>query len=256
MWERESARTDAIDPNSLNQRNAAAAAELYTELEPNNMRLVRIHAGQIKCSLLVGPESGAPNYESLSYEWGSTDQPETILFDGREYLITKNLFRILTTIRDWDSDSDDHILWIDALVIDQSDLKERATEVTKMLPMYSRAESTLAWIGDLDPTPPVRISSCSGFDIGLPSYPKPSTTETMSEEDKEKYEQITLLVQTILSTEYFRRAWVAQELMYSDDVIMNFDTVYLNMKDFLRLADFDDLYCEAYAARTSVVDDR
>jgi len=253
-WDRESARTD-VDPKSLNQRNAAAAAELYSALEPNEMRLIRIHAGtgRIRCSLMVVQENEVPKYGALSYVWGSEHDPKTILLDGREYLVTKNLFRILTKIRDWDPD--DHIFWIDALAINQSDLKDRATEVTKMLRRYSRAESTVAWIGDLGSVPLVRISSCDGLDIGPPALPKRST-ETMSEEEKEKYEKKAWLVQTILSAEYFTRAWVVQELMYSDEVILHFDTFALDMKDFLCLAEFNDMHCEAYAARTSVVGDR
>ena len=263
MWDRDSAETDDngasqrdVDPNSLNQRNAAAAAELYSALAPNDMRLIRIHAGtgRINCSVMVGPENGAPSYGALSYVWGPQHDPETILLNSREYLVTQNLFQILTKIRDWDPN--DHIFWIDALVINQSDLKERAIEVTtKMRHRYSRAESTVAWIGDLDSVPLSRISSCGGLDIGLPALPKRST-DTLNEAEKEKYEKKTWLVQIILSAEYFKRAWVVQELMYSDEVIMHFDTFALNMNDFLRLAEFNDFYCEAYIDRTSVVGDR
>ena len=41
----------------------------------------------------------------------------------------------------------DRILWINALVINQSDLAERATEVAKLSAIFSKAIKTLVWLG-------------------------------------------------------------------------------------------------------------
>ena len=57
-----------LDSNSLNQQNASAAKRIYSLLQPDEMRLLKLYRGivMIKCPALVTHEGAAPKYEALS----------------------------------------------------------------------------------------------------------------------------------------------------------------------------------------------
>jgi hypothetical protein len=68
------------DPNSLNKRNTEAASKIYLPLKEKEIRLLKIHPGpnesSMHCSLEIVAEDHLPNYEPLSYVWGSQEAPK------------------------------------------------------------------------------------------------------------------------------------------------------------------------------------
>ena len=60
--------TTFLDSNVLDQRNAYAAARIYSPLKPGELRLLKLHHGngQLRCSLLVTSDDPSPEYEALS----------------------------------------------------------------------------------------------------------------------------------------------------------------------------------------------
>ncbi|EFQ30542.1 hypothetical protein CGRA01v4_12534 [Colletotrichum graminicola] len=115
------------------------------DLDRPGFRPVRLEAGSshdpIRCHLsqayLDDKETIIP-YEALSYCWGSSTSPRhTILVDGRFLFITENLFDALKNLR---QEAEERILWVDALCIDQSNVRERGHQVTWMGKVYEHAE--------------------------------------------------------------------------------------------------------------------
>ena len=123
----------------------------------------RIHIEKVELS----PEH-TPQYEALSYVWGSVEDPANVIvtFDAdktpasefrtlnlsepssssryKSLSITRNLAEALPYLRDT---TKPRTLWIDAICIDQQNLSERGEQVSKMGDIYSLANRVLVWLG-------------------------------------------------------------------------------------------------------------
>jgi hypothetical protein len=116
--------------------------------EPTSIRLLDVERGSgddpISARLTHAKLNGRP-YEALSYEWGvKGENNPSIFLDGVEIHIRQNLWSALWNIREVDRDL---VLWIDALCINQSDIKERSHQVQMMGKIFSYATRVLAWLG-------------------------------------------------------------------------------------------------------------
>ena len=85
-----------------------------------------------------------PDFEAISYVWGSSQKTHTIICDGQQLAITKNLHTVLLQAR---LPSQERTLWADAICIDQGDLKEKNHQVTMMSRIYGRARRVLICLG-------------------------------------------------------------------------------------------------------------
>ncbi|KAK4955515.1 hypothetical protein LTR10_006454 [Elasticomyces elasticus] len=105
----------------------------------------------IKCRLRtvsIADSNNLPYYAGLSYTWGAPLPSKTISVSvgGKDYLVEigLNLFRALQGLRShWKKDT----IWVDALGINQADNDERASQVSFMGEVYSRASTVYIWLG-------------------------------------------------------------------------------------------------------------
>lgn len=88
----------------------------------------------------------AGSYEALSYVWGDTSKKTPIQVNDKTLEIGINLRGALHALRYEDKS---RTLWIDAICIDQQNIKERNEQVAAMPQIYSRAMKTVIWLGDL-----------------------------------------------------------------------------------------------------------
>jgi hypothetical protein len=85
------------------------------------------------------------DYHCLSYVWGGPDRVWPVLVNGVEVLVTKSLGEALQRL---ESNNDIHLLWTDALCINQSeDSDEKSHQVAMMGDIYQRAQAVYAWLG-------------------------------------------------------------------------------------------------------------
>ncbi len=126
--------------------------ELYSNLpEDQSIRLLTIlpdeAAADIRCTLEVVDLNRTPHYEALSYVWG-THKPSTRVFCN-DFVITvgPNLASALRRLRIVD---EARIVWIDAICINQRNLKERSDQVIFMQDIFHKASRVLMWLGDDD----------------------------------------------------------------------------------------------------------
>ncbi|KAF4631289.1 hypothetical protein G7Y89_g6842 [Cudoniella acicularis] len=84
-----------------------------------------------------------PKYSALSYTWGSSEPQEYILIDGRPFLVGDNLFHALLSLR---HKTEERVFWIDAICINQDDVKERNAQLALMPWIYTRAKTVLVWL--------------------------------------------------------------------------------------------------------------
>ncbi|KAL7627071.1 hypothetical protein AAE478_003847 [Parahypoxylon ruwenzoriense] len=99
------------------------------------------------------PVAGAlPEYEALSYTWGTMDNPQIVRLQADEHSsvdhsileIQQNLATALRHLRYPDKS---RVLWIDAICINQKDIPERNVQVTRMKDIYRLAGRVVAWLG-------------------------------------------------------------------------------------------------------------
>lgn len=124
------------------------SVSLYKPLETDDeIRLLYLQPRDgndtVECSIEHVKLSHKPEYEALSYSWGP-EIMETIQFEGGDWEVRENLLEALRHLR-WENRT--RTLWVDALCINQSDLKERLQQVALMGEIYTQALGVIAWIG-------------------------------------------------------------------------------------------------------------
>lgn len=129
---------DFTEPVPLEILNKEAAAKIYARLPKHHISLIILYSGEpddpIKCSLRYHKLDAAPEYEALSYVWGSHEDPKLIELKRNSCWITRNLDEALHRLR---SLTENRVLWIDALAINQTDIDERNHQVRIMGDIYS-----------------------------------------------------------------------------------------------------------------------
>lgn len=101
--------------------------------------------GLIRCELATFDLVTAPEFQALSYEWGSARQRQPIWIDNGRMRIRRNLWLFLDMFRIHDRNNIP--LWIDQICIDQSNDSERGHQVKLMGSIYSKAVRTIVWLG-------------------------------------------------------------------------------------------------------------
>ncbi|KAK2613248.1 hypothetical protein N8I77_000172 [Diaporthe amygdali] len=99
------------------------------------------------CELASTALDAAPSYRAISYVWGDHGKLESITCSGFRRKVTANLFEGLRRMRGTD---DVEIAWADAICINQTDQKERSSQVNQMGEIYDRAAEVVVWLGDDD----------------------------------------------------------------------------------------------------------
>lgn len=84
-----------------------------------------------------------PPFVALSYVWGDLEDTLPLDISGCTFQVTRNLDEIIHHLS---ASKFDQLLWIDALCINQRDLRERTSQVALMGDIYSRAKYVLAFL--------------------------------------------------------------------------------------------------------------
>jgi hypothetical protein len=86
-----------------------------------------------------------PEYQCLSYTWGAPDDGHVICLNGRSFRIRRNLWDFLSQAAQTLSMQ---AFWFDAICIDQSSVREKNIQVTRMGQIYRRAQTVMVWFGN------------------------------------------------------------------------------------------------------------
>lgn len=143
---------------------------MYAPLNPQNkeIRLLLLHAGSdndpIRCSSSVVSLRHDPNFEALSYVWGTKDPTGNtcIDLDGQPFSVTPSLHTALKRLRRADSQ---RTLWVDAVCINQEDNAEKAIQVAMMSDIYTRTSDALLWLGEEPEVPAPTVSPAQSQEL-------------------------------------------------------------------------------------------
>lgn len=182
----------------------------YTELDTtkNEIRLLHLSPAsnrrkKIVCQFSVislNAQDRRPHYEALSYAWGDPILDRSIDLNGTHYAITSNLHLALRALRHTDKE---RILWVDAVCIDQHNIKERSHQVSRMNDIYSRASNVIVWLGE------PRTDATFAFDF-LTEFGRPHSEHPRLPQVERNAEQTAMSVRSFMTRSWWTRIWTAQ----------------------------------------------
>lgn len=208
------------------------------DLSPSNDDGTKLQRDGIVCQLRTISLLDNPEYEALSYVWGSKSDTRDIVVNGISLSVTKNLFEALENLRDavWT-----RTLWIDALCINQEDDAEKNIQVAMMGRIYSQASTVLVWL--LKSNLPGLLGDIASF----------------SQNPEMHFTEFPPWLLTVSKNDWWHRAWTFQEAALAKNLIFCVGTGRFSLED---LAEFcDTLYqhllrrdrcCSAVYAAASV----
>jgi hypothetical protein len=213
---------------------------IYRQLEDrNSIRLLHLEPARrgdpIKGRIFHTSFSTKPEYEALSYTWGSPAMHHKLLTDDGFVPITASLQSALTRLRFRDRT---RVLWVDALCINQKDFSEKSDQILLMPKIYSLASKVVVDLGqerdgsgqvigllekiaqsDFAYYSNVRISNLSG--LGLP----PAGAQPWKS------------FRAFWRRPWFRRVWIIQEFLLGKDVTVICGEWERDWKFFLELSE-------------------
>lgn len=164
----------------------------------------------------------APAFHALSYVWGESHTNKNIMVEGTVLPVTDNLHCALRKIQNssgqchQDQDQTSVLLWVDQICINQSDMPELSAQVDMMASLYSLATTVVIDLGDAaDDSEAVQlvddmsqyIREQDSFGQSFDQWPY-----LAGEENDRIMKQNWPALGTMLSSTWFERAWVVQEV--------------------------------------------
>jgi hypothetical protein len=140
-------------PSSAHQGTSYNVSYQYQPFDRNikSIRLLQIQPGKlddpIHCMLQHFDLASQPIYVALSYMWDHDTEQVSIVCGGKDIQVGHNLHRFLRQFRKVCGDVRAW-LWIDALCINQKDIRERNHQVAQMKHIYQGAALVIAWLGE------------------------------------------------------------------------------------------------------------
>jgi hypothetical protein len=196
--------------------------EPYTRLDAltREIRLAILVPGPksapIECRLVTIDLAFTTEYfhEALSYMWGSPSMQKEIILNSHPILVRENLWLALHHLR---SPTEERVIWIDAICINQGDISERNHQVGMMREIYSCATMVHVWLGAESMrsreafTFLRRIKNNGGFiefhlDADSVQYGREAEWEAFSE---------------MCNFEYWTRVWVVQEIILAERITIH-----------------------------------
>ena len=212
--------------------------------EHDAIRTINIKPGYnydlVSCRVQHVRLSEKPRYEALSYCWGNPTPNRAIICNDKPFRITTNLDLALRRLR---SETEERILWADAICINQQDIDERNQQVRLMRQIYENAERVVVWLGE----------DTNHSDLGMALVPKlieadkkrneSGDTRDISELKTAGLRDIYGLPMRnhdawkgffgILNRAWFERGWVIQEVAVGTSIMVYCGRAAVSFKDFM-----------------------
>ncbi|KAG9191347.1 hypothetical protein G6011_09435 [Alternaria panax] len=206
---------------------ASSFRHVYLHL-PNadSIRLLRLHGSQttndpICCTLEIHRLSDPclPIFEAFSYTWADSKGDSSLsktIFLGPQYAMLPVTINCLAALRQFRTAAD-RTIWVDAICINQWDLKERDHQVSLMKNIYTSAARVLTYVGNVEHNAENTVGPLhdNGQPLGICSV------------------NPTVNAGVILQMPYFSRIWVIQEVILSKTASVTFNGCTVHMADLM-----------------------
>jgi hypothetical protein len=191
------------------------------DLDRPALRLLHLLRGKgsiIKCMLYQAFLDGADliPYEALSYTWDGANKNFTVTVNGKSLNVTENLYLALQHLR---SEHIDRVIWVDAICIDQNNIRERGHQVQQMCKIYSQAEEVVVWLGPATQETDVFMGSLQQLENHSSIHGYKRSHWDLSQwttfwllDSKGPDVELRKGLDLLLSRPWFRRVWILQEI--------------------------------------------
>jgi hypothetical protein len=200
---------------------------------PHHIRLITLLPGSltddIHCILDTALLDSCPDYEALSYCWGTDSAPSSITVNLQTFSITTNLRNALVRLR---HEATPRTLWIDAIAIDQDNIPEKSQQITFMRHIYRRATRVVVFLGEAYENSNSAMSACER----LWTIAARHQTEILLQEPETQLRTLPIqgedanplqvsdreetAVMDLVNRPWFARAWVLPEIGLARDAIV------------------------------------
>ncbi|KAI1407618.1 HET-domain-containing protein [Hypoxylon sp. FL1857] len=195
-------------PDPSRQHDSAPG---YETLDSNNkIRLLHLKKGTrddpLHGNLISTSLKGPVTYEAVSYVWadenGDTTRSSPLYLGERWTIlpITRNCEAALRRLR---SHKTDRFLWIDAVCINQANVRERSHQVGLMSQIYSTARTCLVYIGE----------HRDNSEMAMRLMDRDRFPDELSKD-------ISTALSNLFRRPYFSRTWILQELVLSSKIVV------------------------------------
>jgi hypothetical protein len=223
------------------------------DLDREDIRIIHILRGSEDDVISCTVEKGTLNrsYVCLSYTWGDEHDPtHEILLDGATYRVRQNLHDFLHEARRRCFES---ALWIDAICIDQRNIKEREQQVQQMSKIYEQARYVITWLGLGSPALTTALLKYDNAETKLTAGRSALALFT-SQECNAMFRS--------MSHSYWSRLWVVQEALLARSLVMWSGPLSLPMLRYMSTIDSlyrsekfhahkDNMFCSSETRSTS-----
>ena len=202
------------------------AAFLYHPLPtPTSTRVLTLLPGAddtpVHIWLNVIDLAHSPNYQAVSYTWGSEGNEHTVYLNYKPIQIRYNLFTFLFRLRQ--QIRKPRTLWVDAISISQVDLDEKGQQVSIIGRIFSLAQRVLVWLGEHADGSEHIIRFRPKHNVLLRHVlrgfrPREPVEEQLSEEATQTR---ALRWAELLDRPYWRRAWIIQEIAQARSITVH-----------------------------------
>ena len=212
---------------------------LYKPLnvERREIRLLHIKPSlkleeQPQCSLETVSLDDNPQFEALSYAWGDPNLTRPIRLENREWYATINLEAGLRYLR---NPSEEVVIWVDALCVDQSSVDERNSQVLLMKTIYSNAERVRVWLGEATRGSDDALAILEHMGRNIPFI-------DIRLDGRQLKDEHARYLTELMNRPWWNRVWVQQEHILAKDVTLHCGLRSVDLSAILKkIRDVDDL---------------
>ncbi|KAK8044319.1 hypothetical protein PG993_004343 [Apiospora rasikravindrae] len=200
----------------------------YNPLRDSEIRLLTLWGSHRKTDEIVitfktFEQSAAPEYECLSYVWGSEEHLKEVEVESSvpgSLFVTQNLDVAIRHLRYPDAP---RTMWIDAVCIDQANVDERSQQVARMDRIFTKATRVLFWLGPEANQSALGMQALGwlGSRVWIDEYQMPRALDPLDDERYRLSDQFTsapfsdeewLGSVEVMCRPLFTRLWVRQEI--------------------------------------------
>ncbi|KAH7076615.1 heterokaryon incompatibility protein-domain-containing protein [Paraphoma chrysanthemicola] len=208
--------------------------------EFDEVRLLLLHPATsaiepLRCDLHVASLRENPQYEALSYVWGTPGNRGTMLLSGHVFTLYENLDAALRRLR---RTNKTRTLWIDAVCINQNDSHEKTFQIPLMRRVYEQAQQVCIWLGEETASSLIGMQALRGdvltmkkywsswklsrkYGYLLPSYREQFSNLIHAEVSQElDVELFAGEVRELLSRPWWNRIWTMQEAIVAKKLVL------------------------------------
>ncbi|KAK0507108.1 hypothetical protein JMJ35_010566 [Cladonia borealis] len=195
----------------------------YSSLNINEFRLLKLTRLENRldkswpiCELIHVAIADCPKYNALSYVWGPQHDRKTIAINKKAFSVSVNLCDALCALFNL---TELHVVWVDAICINQTDDAEKVTQIPLMREIYSRAACVMAWVGREKDDSDILFTSMDYISDLLSKAKGRVTTNNLEDHglpDKECV--IWRAMNRFFFRPWFQRLWVYQEIILAKEL--------------------------------------